>query len=52
MMRYEVKALRGEDQLTTFALDAVDAVDAASQAQGQGYTVITIKPKAGWPVWP
>jgi len=51
MMRYEVKALRGEDQLTAFALDAVDAVDAASQAQGQGYTVIAIKPKAGWPVW-
>src|SRR5512139_1459627 len=50
-MRYEVKALRGEDELTAFALDAVDAVDAASQAQGQGYTVIAIKPKAGWPVW-
>ena len=50
-MRYEVKALRGEDELTAFALEAVDAVDAASQAQVQGYTVIAIKPKAGWPVW-
>ena len=47
-MRYEVKALRGEDELTAFALDAVDAGDAASQAQDQGYTVIAIKPKAGW----
>lgn len=50
-MRYEVKALRGEDELTAFALDAVDAGDAASQAQGQGYTIISIRAKAGWPVW-
>ena len=50
-MRYEVKALRGEDELTAFALDAVDVGDAASQAQEQGYTVIAIRPKAGWPAW-
>lgn len=50
-MRYEVKALRGEDELTAFALDAVDVADAASQAQDQGYSVISIKPKSGWPVW-
>jgi len=50
-MRYEVKALRGEEELTAFALDAGDAGDAASQAQDQGYTVIAIKPKAAWPVW-
>jgi general secretion pathway protein F len=50
-MRYEVKALRGEDELTAFALDAVDMADATSQAQDQGYSVISIKPKAGWPVW-
>jgi len=50
-MRYEVKALRGEDELTAFALDAVDMADATAQAQDQGYSVISIKPKAGWPVW-
>jgi general secretion pathway protein F len=50
-MRYEVKALRGEGEMTALALDAVDAGDAANQARDQGYTVIAIKPKAGWPVW-
>jgi general secretion pathway protein F len=50
-MRYEVKALRGEGQLTSFALDAADSVDAAGQASGLGYTVIAIKPKAAWPAW-
>jgi general secretion pathway protein F len=50
-MRFEVKALRGEDELTAFALDAADTGDAAIQLQGQGYTVISIKPKTGWPVW-
>ena len=50
-MRYEVKALHGEDQLTAFALDAVDAGDAESQAREQGYTVIAVKLKADWLVW-
>lgn len=50
-MRYEVKALRGEDELTAFALEAVDVGDAAIQAKEQGYTVIAIKPKVGWPTW-
>ena len=50
-MRYEVKALRGEDELTAFALDAVNASDATSQVQDQGLTVIAVKPKAAWPVW-
>ncbi len=50
-MRYEVKALRGEDVLTAFALDALDAGDAASQAHAQGYTVISVKPKAAWTGW-
>ncbi|WP_114969857.1 type II secretion system F family protein [Rhodoferax ferrireducens] len=49
-MHYEVKALRG-DELTALALEAVDAGDAAIQAQDQGYTVIGIKPKAGWLMW-
>jgi len=50
-MRYEVKALRGDDDLTALALDATDAGDAASQAQGLGYTVITIKAKSAWMAW-
>ena len=50
-MRYEVKALRGDGELMAFALDAMDAGDAAGQAQVQGYTVIAVKAKADWPVW-
>lgn len=50
-MRYEVKALRGEENLTALVLDAADAGDAASQALAQGYTVIAIKAKAAWPAW-
>jgi len=50
-MRYEVKALRGEDELTALALDAVDMADATSQAQDQGYSVISIRPTSGWPMW-
>jgi general secretion pathway protein F len=50
-VRYQVKALRGGDELMVFALDAADAGDAANQAQDQGYTVIAIKAKAAWPMW-
>jgi general secretion pathway protein F len=50
-MRFEVKALRGEDELTAFPLEAFDAGEAAIQVQEQGYTVIAIKPKAVWPMW-
>lgn len=50
-MRYEVKALRGEGELTALALDAVSAGDARIQAQDQGYTVIAVKPKGGWLAW-
>jgi general secretion pathway protein F len=50
-MRYEVKALRGEDEMTAFALDAADAGDAANQIRDKGYTVIAIKSKAGWTAW-
>ena len=49
-MRYEVKALRGEEDLTALQLDAADANDAASQALAQGYKVISIRAKAAWPV--
>lgn len=50
-MRYEVKALRGSEGLTAFALDAADAGDATAQAVAQGYTVIAIKAKQSWHVW-
>jgi len=50
-MRYQVKALRGDEELTAFAFDAADAGDAANQARNQGYTVIAISPKAAWPRW-
>jgi general secretion pathway protein F len=50
-VRYQVKALRGGDELMVFALDAADAGDAANQAQDQGYMVIAIKAKAAWPMW-
>ncbi|MFA6901548.1 MAG: type II secretion system F family protein [Gallionellaceae bacterium] len=49
-MRYEVKALRGSEGLTAFALDAADAGDATAQAMAQGYTVIAIKAKQTWHV--
>lgn len=51
-MRYEVKALREGDGLTAFALDAADANDAAVQARAQGYTVIAIRAKRSWTMWP
>lgn len=50
-MRYEVKALRGSEGLTAFALDAVDVGDATAQAVALGYTVVTIKAKQSWHGW-
>ncbi len=50
-MQYEIRALRGNEGLVTFALDAGDANDAALQAAAQGYTVIGVKPKSSWQVW-
>lgn len=50
-MRYEMKAMRGNDGLTALVLDAVDANDAAGQARSQGYTVIAIKAKRSWSTW-
>ena len=48
-MQFEVKALRGSGSVTSFALDAADANDAAVQARSQGYTVITVKAKEVFP---
>lgn len=47
-MRYEMKALRGNEGLSALALDAVDASDATAQAMAQGYTVIALKAKHSW----
>lgn len=51
-MRYEVKALRDGDGLVALALDAADANDAAVQVRAQGYTVIAIRARRSWLVWP
>ena len=56
-MRRRHDALRSKSiawqrsELTAFALDAVDAGDAAAQAGAQGYTVIAVKAKQSWQVW-
>lgn len=48
-MRYEVKALRGNEGLTALALDAGDAADAAGQVRARGYTVIAVRARESWP---
>ncbi len=50
-MQYEIRALRGNERLVTFALDAGDENDAVLQAVAQGYTVIGVKPKSAWQIW-
>jgi len=50
-MRYEVKALRGREGMTVFALEAVDGNDATAQAVARGYTVISVKSGASWSLW-
>jgi len=47
-MRYEVKAIRGNEGLTALAIDASDAGDAMGQASAQGYTVIAVKTREAW----
>jgi general secretion pathway protein F len=50
-MRYEVKALRGDENLSSWVLDALDAADATRQMLDRGYTVIAVKAKTGLPRW-
>lgn len=45
-MQFEVKALRGNGGLATFALEAASAQEAAVQARAQGYTVLGVKSKS------
>lgn len=47
-MQYEVKALRGNEGLSVFALDAIDAGDATAKAVAQGYTVIAVRARQTW----
>lgn len=42
-MRYEVKALRGDERLGEWVLDALDAADATRQLRDQGYTVVAVR---------
>lgn len=48
-MRYEVKALRGDEDPTAWLLEAVDPGDAARQMVARGYTVIGVKARTAWP---
>ncbi|MEQ1667006.1 MAG: type II secretion system F family protein, partial [Sulfuriferula sp.] len=50
-MRYEVKALRGNEGPTAIALDAADIGDATAQAMAQGYTVIAVKAQQSLHSW-
>ena len=50
-MRFEVKALRNDENLLALAFEAADAADAAGQARGLGYTVIGVREKGGWTGW-
>ena len=47
-MRFQVKAMRGNEGLTALAVDALDISDAAGQARAQGYTVIAVKAGRAW----
>lgn len=50
-MRFEVKALRSGEALTVVGIDATDAQDAAAQAAGQGYSVISVSAGRAWTRW-
>jgi general secretion pathway protein F len=47
-MQYELKVLRGNEGLMAIMLEAADAIDAATQARAQGYTVIAARAKRRW----
>lgn len=51
-MRYEVKALRGDETPTAWLLDAVDRADATSQMLARGYTVLAVRARTAWPARP
>lgn len=47
-MLYEVKAYRAPDGVTILQLEAADAIEAARQAEAQGYRMITVRRKLEW----
>lgn len=47
-MRFEVKALQASGNLVNIGIDAVDAADAAAQAQASGYRVIALAARRSW----
>lgn len=50
-MRFEIKALRGSEGMSSIALDAIDSNDAVAQAVARGYTVISVKARSSWLAW-
>jgi general secretion pathway protein F len=50
-MQFEIKALRGKDEVVILSLDSLDANEAVNQAQGQGCTVLSIRPKGAFIPW-
>ena len=47
-MKFEVKAVCAPGSVVALTFDAVDERDAKSQADAQGYSVLTIKAKQSW----
>ncbi|MDB5901113.1 MAG: Type secretion system domain protein [Ramlibacter sp.] len=50
-MRYQIKALGENGVLAVLGVDALDAGQAALQAQDQGYAVIAVNAQASWRAW-
>lgn len=51
-MHYEVKAVRAGTDVIAISFEAADINDAASQAQAQGYDVLSVKAQQRWLRWP
>lgn len=47
-MKFNVKAMRAGEGLTALALDASNEIDAARQAEAQGYTVLAVSTRKGF----
>ncbi|MBI2318086.1 MAG: type II secretion system F family protein [Betaproteobacteria bacterium] len=47
-MKFELKAVRAPGGVVALTFDAVDELDAKSQAGAQGYSVLTVKAKQSW----
>jgi general secretion pathway protein F len=47
-MRFQVKAMRGAESVVSLNMEAADEADARRQAGASGYSVLSLKPVAGW----